>query len=176
MFDVECSMFHQQKSQPPLDSPTARPTPLGCGEGGAIRVPVTYVKGLTERTKKNLARAIMWTYHGKTFPAPTWDLGMAPAGSLYSTVEDQAKLLSFLFATGQTADGKQLLKKETLESMWKIQFPVKGEKAGGLKGDDREQLEVMAGVSAFPMRVKCATLAWHAMKAALANKATARTE
>ena len=25
----------------------------------------------------------------------------------------------------------------------------------------------MAGVSAFPMRVKCATLAWHTMKSAL---------
>jgi len=27
--------------------------------------------------------------------------------------------------------------------------------------------DVMAGVSAFPMRVKCATLAWHTMKSAL---------
>lgn len=53
---------------------------------------------------------------------------------------------------------------------------VKGEDVGGLVGDDREQLEVMAGVSAFPMRVKCATLAWHAMKAALDNEAVAKTE
>ena len=53
---------------------------------------------------------------------------------------------------------------------------VKGENVGGLKGDDRELLEVMAGVSAFPMRVKCATLAWHAMKAALDNEGVARTE
>ena len=53
---------------------------------------------------------------------------------------------------------------------------VKGEDIGGLVGDDREQLEVMAGVSAFPMRVKCATLAWHAMKAALDNEAVAKTE
>jgi nitrogen fixation NifU-like protein len=53
---------------------------------------------------------------------------------------------------------------------------VKGENVGGLKGDDRELLEVMAGVSAFPMRVKCATLAWHAMKAALENEGVARTE
>jgi nitrogen fixation NifU-like protein len=34
----------------------------------------------------------------------------------------------------------------------------------------------MAGVSAFPMRVKCATLAWHAMKAALDDEAAAKTE
>jgi nitrogen fixation protein NifU and related proteins len=44
---------------------------------------------------------------------------------------------------------------------------VKGEDATELKGDDRERLDVMAGVSAFPMRVKCATLAWHTMKSAL---------
>ena len=53
---------------------------------------------------------------------------------------------------------------------------VKGEDARALEGDDREQLEVMAGVSAFPMRVKCATLAWHAMKAALDGKGNARSE
>jgi len=53
---------------------------------------------------------------------------------------------------------------------------VKGEDVKALDEDDRERLEVMAGVSAFPMRVKCATLAWHAMKAALDSKAKARTE
>ena len=53
---------------------------------------------------------------------------------------------------------------------------VKGEDVGGLEGEDRERLEVMAGVSAFPMRVKCATLAWHAMKAALENESSARSE
>jgi nitrogen fixation NifU-like protein len=44
---------------------------------------------------------------------------------------------------------------------------VKGEEVEGLDSDDRERLDVMAGVSAFPMRVKCATLAWHTMKSAL---------
>jgi nitrogen fixation NifU-like protein len=53
---------------------------------------------------------------------------------------------------------------------------VKGENAGTLGPDDREQLEVMAGVSAFPMRVKCATLPWHAMKSALDGVDTAKTE
>jgi nitrogen fixation protein NifU and related proteins len=53
---------------------------------------------------------------------------------------------------------------------------VKGENVDSLGEDDRERLEVMAGVSAFPMRVKCATLAWHAMKAALDKEAAARTE
>ena len=38
---------------------------------------------------------------------------------------------------------------------------VKGEDATDLAPDDREQLDVMSGISEFPMRVKCATLAWH---------------
>ena len=53
---------------------------------------------------------------------------------------------------------------------------VKGEDAKDLDESDRDHLQVMAGVSAFPMRVKCATLAWHAMKAALEHKSGARTE
>ena len=53
---------------------------------------------------------------------------------------------------------------------------VKGEDATALSGEDRERLDVMAGVSEFPMRVKCATLAWHTMKSALDGGATARTE
>ena len=52
---------------------------------------------------------------------------------------------------------------------------VKGEDTE-LTGDDRERLEVMAGVSAFPMRVKCATLAWHTMKSALEGGEAAKSE
>jgi nitrogen fixation NifU-like protein len=44
---------------------------------------------------------------------------------------------------------------------------VKGEDAQGLSEDDRETLDVMSGISAFPMRVKCATLAWHTYKNAV---------
>ncbi len=53
---------------------------------------------------------------------------------------------------------------------------VKGEDASDLQGEDRERLDVMAGVSAFPMRVKCATLAWHTMKSALEGGEAAKTE
>jgi nitrogen fixation NifU-like protein len=53
---------------------------------------------------------------------------------------------------------------------------VKGEDAGNLSEDDRERLDVMAGVSAFPMRIKCATLAWHTMRSALEGGTTAKTE
>jgi nitrogen fixation NifU-like protein len=49
---------------------------------------------------------------------------------------------------------------------------VKGEDASDLPEDDRERLEVMGGISEFPMRVKCATLAWHTYKNALEEGAT----
>lgn len=39
--------------------------------------------------------------------------------------------------------------------------------AGGFETFDLDKLVVLAGVREFPMRVKCATLAWHTMKAAL---------
>jgi nitrogen fixation NifU-like protein len=44
---------------------------------------------------------------------------------------------------------------------------VKGEEVHGLSDDDRETLDVMSGISAFPMRVKCATLAWHTFRNAV---------
>ena len=40
---------------------------------------------------------------------------------------------------------------------------------GGIPTGDLDKLEVLAGVREFPERVKCATLAWHTMKAALEN-------
>jgi nitrogen fixation protein NifU and related proteins len=43
----------------------------------------------------------------------------------------------------------------------------KGEAA---KADDLGKMAVFAGVSKFPARVKCATLAWHTLQSALENK------
>jgi nitrogen fixation NifU-like protein len=42
--------------------------------------------------------------------------------------------------------------------------------------DDMEKLRVMSGVSRFPMRVKCATLSWHTMNAAVAGDNETTTE
>lgn len=41
---------------------------------------------------------------------------------------------------------------------------------GASAGDELGKLAVFSGVSEFPLRVKCATLAWHALRAALAGK------
>ncbi|HLW53361.1 MAG TPA: SUF system NifU family Fe-S cluster assembly protein [Candidatus Angelobacter sp.] len=40
----------------------------------------------------------------------------------------------------------------------------------GSRGEDLGKLAVFSGVSEFPLRVKCATLAWHALRAALQGK------
>ena len=42
--------------------------------------------------------------------------------------------------------------------------------------EDLGKLSVFAGVREFPVRVKCASLAWHTSRAALANEAIASTE
>ena len=59
----------------------------------------------------------------------------------------------------------EMLAGRTLEEAQKLMdgflHLVKGEDAAGLSADDREYLDVMSGLSEFPMRVKCATLAWH---------------
>ena len=46
----------------------------------------------------------------------------------------------------------------------------------GYKSDELEALQPLAGVSRFPVRVKCATLPWHTLKAALAGEREATTE
>ena len=42
--------------------------------------------------------------------------------------------------------------------------------------EDLGKLSVLAGVRQFPVRVKCASLAWHTLKAALAKQAVTSTE
>ncbi len=81
------------------------------------------------RIRERLARGTMWGYDGRSFPAPTFELGMAPAGSLYSTVEDLARFLSVLFAGGEVPGGR-VLRRETLEQMWKPQFAEAGARTG----------------------------------------------
>ena len=46
---------------------------------------------------------------------------------------------------------------------------------GGADLDELGKLAVFQGVSVFPIRVKCATLSWHTLKAALANETTTAT-
>lgn len=47
--------------------------------------------------------------------------------------------------------------------------------AMGLNADDLDRLQALAGVRRYPMRVKCATLAWQTLKAALTPNETKAT-
>lgn len=51
---------------------------------------------------------------------------------------------------------------------------VTGEQEGNT--DELGKLAVFAGVSNFPTRIKCATLAWHTLQAALRGEQVASTE
>jgi CubicO group peptidase (beta-lactamase class C family)/D-alanyl-D-alanine dipeptidase len=77
----------------------------------------------------HLAKASMWTYFGTQFEAPTFQLGIAPAGSMYSTVTDLARFMSVLFARGAGPNGP-VLKPDTLEAMWLPQFAPAGARQG----------------------------------------------
>ena len=51
-----------------------------------------------------VARASMWSYDGREFPAPDFPLGMAPAGSMVTSVRDLGRFLT-LMAGGRTSGG-----------------------------------------------------------------------
>lgn len=67
--------------------------------------------------RDDMASARMWTYDGRRFEAPTFELGMSPAGSMYTTVRDLGAFLSALFAGGR-GPGGQVVDAATLERMW----------------------------------------------------------
>jgi CubicO group peptidase (beta-lactamase class C family)/D-alanyl-D-alanine dipeptidase len=75
-----------------------------------------------------LAKAYMWTYEGRTFQAPEFQLGIGPAGSLYTSAVDLGHFLSILFARGRGPHGP-IVKPETLDQMWRPQPVRPGEKA-----------------------------------------------
>ena len=78
---------------------------------------------------RDLAQGTMWTYEGLAFPAPKFELGMAPAGSMYATVNDLGRFISVLLSGGRGPSG-QVLKPETIEAMWTPQFASPGQRTG----------------------------------------------
>src|SRR5262249_50133687 len=89
----------------------------------AVRKAVLEPSGfaLTPELKQDLAQAVMWTYDGRVFDAPTFPIGTSPAGNLYSTSADLGRFLTVLFAGGNGPNG-QVVKPETLKSMFQAQF------------------------------------------------------
>jgi len=93
-----------------------------------------------EAVTSKLAKAYMWTMDGQTFAAPTFELGMAPCGCMYSTVIDLSLFLSTLFNGGQGLQGR-MLRPETLEKMWTPQYAQPGAKQGYGIGFGIDELE-----------------------------------
>ena len=84
------------------------------------------------------------------------DLSFEGRGCAISTAS--ASLMTELLK-GRTEDDAQAM-------FERFHAVVTGEKGEALD-DGLDKLNVLAGVRGYPMRVKCATLAWHTLKAAL---------
>lgn len=74
--------------------------PMGMPEAGFEATPAL---------EQRLADARMWSYDGSEFPAPLFELGMAPAGSLYASVLDLAQFLRVVFSGGGEVIGADTL-------------------------------------------------------------------
>ncbi len=80
----------------------------------------------TAAVREGLASAMMWGYDGREFSAPTFELGMSPAGSMYAPVTDLGKFMSAVFADGVGENGA-VVSPATLTEMLSPQF---GEDSG----------------------------------------------
>ena len=74
--------------------------------------------------KPLLADGEMWTYDGRTFLAPTFPLGIGPAGNLYASVTDLGHFLIGILGGGK------VVKPETLQQMFVPQFRPPGARQG----------------------------------------------
>ena len=75
--------------------------------------------------------ALMWGYDGRRSDAPVFELGMSPAGSMYTTVLDLGRFMQMLFAGG-TLEGRQIVSPATLDTMWTPQFAAEARTGAGI--------------------------------------------
>lgn len=71
----------------------------------------------SDSVRKDYCTPWMWTLDGRRFVAPNFELGMAPAGNLYSSVTDLAKFAICILNDGRLPNGEALIRPETLELM-----------------------------------------------------------
>ena len=108
--------------------------------------------------------------------------------TVYLAIEDgRVKDVSFegrgcAISTASASLMTEVLKGKTLEEAEKLFKAFHAEVTGGeatatpeALQDDLERLAPLEGVKAYPARVKCATLAWHAFEAALKSGAVGAT-
>ncbi len=77
-----------------------------------------------ERVIERLPEAYMWSYQGDRTIAPTFELGMQPAGSMFSTMDDLALFMGALIRKGAGLNGR-ILREATLEQMWTPQSDIR---------------------------------------------------
>ena len=70
----------------------------------------------------------------------------------------------------------QTVKGKTRAEAEKVFDEFHGLVTGHGSGADLGKLKAFSGVSKFPLRVKCATLAWHALKSAMSGDTRATSE
>ncbi|MBL8810030.1 MAG: serine hydrolase [Planctomycetaceae bacterium] len=71
----------------------------------------------TETIRQDYCTPWMWTLDGRRFVAPNFELGMSPAGNLYSSVMDLSKFAICILNEGKLSDGQSLIKPDTLKQM-----------------------------------------------------------
>jgi nitrogen fixation NifU-like protein len=89
------------------------------------------------------------------------DIGFEGAGCAISTAS--ASMMT------DAVKGKPLAEAEALFA--RVHQALTHEDDAGAPNEDIGKLAVLTGVREYPMRVKCATLAWHVLHAALQGKA-----
>ncbi|MFQ5968626.1 MAG: Fe-S cluster assembly sulfur transfer protein SufU [Acidimicrobiia bacterium] len=88
------------------------------------------------------------------------DIGFQGAGCAISTAS--ASMMT------ESLKGKTMAEAEAL--FGRFHDLVTGKLESGEGTDELGKLAVFAGVQEFPIRVKCATLAWHTLRAAVENR------
>lgn len=74
--------------------------------------------GRTAAVERSAARGVMRRPAGTDWPAPTFELGMSPAGDLYASIEDMASFMATLLS-----DDGRLLSHDMLVRMWTPEPP-----------------------------------------------------
>ena len=122
--------------------------------------------------------------------ATTYSLGKNPLCgdqfAVYAKVDDAGNIVDLAFQGDGCAISKasaslmtHAVKGKTREEALQMRNEFQQLLTGGLSKDDPHhlgRLTILEGVAQYPVRVKCATLAWHTLAAALEGKAETSTE
>src|ERR1051325_4699742 len=92
------------------------------------------------------------------------------------TFEGSGCAISKAAASMMTQAVKGKTKQEAEQLFSEFHRMVTGEFDAGVEANSLGNLKIFSGVREFPVRVKCASLPWHTMHAALNNEETTSTE